>query len=537
MNAYILSLSLTALASFSLGLFVLSKNIRNQINIIFFLFCFSVCLWSFLTVFLLTAPTAEQGLFYSKTSNVAAAFISSFFLHFCYVVANAQKKDRPLLNVSYASSILITFFSLSDNFTYVEKVAFFNFYTRAKPFYYFFTFHFLFFSILGQLALIRGIKISDKEKANQLIYILVATSLGYLSGFTYFLPVYGFPPVPFFPHFVWLYTAIISYAIVKHGLMDITVVIRAGIAYSILIGLITTIYFVAVYLTGHFFQTFIGYKSWPIVLIAFTLIALIFKPLERKIQLFVDIYLFRRSPELLERENLKLREAVQKQDQMKAVATLAAGMAHEIKNPLTSIKTFAEYLPEKYDSPEFREKFKRIVTSEVDRVNNIVKQLLEFSKPQEALLKPASLSQALEETLSLLNNDFLKNKIEVNKEYGKSMQILVDRNLLKQAFLNILLNSIQAMPNGGTLRISSAITSSSVCISFADSGIGIPKDKLPHIFDPFFTTKEEGTGLGLAIVHSIIEKHGGKIEVASVPGKGTTFNVFLKNRSSYTPSS
>ncbi|HXV18742.1 MAG TPA: ATP-binding protein, partial [Candidatus Omnitrophota bacterium] len=144
----------------------------------------------------------------------------------------------------------------------------------------------------------------------------------------------------------------------------------------------------------------------------------------------------------------------------------------------------------------------------------------------------------LDDTLELLTSHLLKSHIELHRTYPKMLLLFIDRNQLKQAFLNIFLNSIQAMPNGGKLYVSLEMAgTSNVIISIRDTGAGIPKEELPHIFDPFHTTKEAGTGLGLSIVHGIIEKHGGEIKVESEVGRGTTISVILKNRSSYTPAS
>ena len=210
-----------------------------------------------------------------------------------------------------------------------------------------------------------------------------------------------------------------------------------------------------------------------------------------------------------------------------AVATLAAGMAHEIKNPLTSIKTFAEYLPEKYDDPNFRNNFQRIVVEEVDRVNSIVKQLLDFSKPQELILEKKSVKEIIDETLMLMNSDFLNNGINLIKDYQDQGYILVDRKLLKQAFLNVFLNNIQAMPNGGMLKVQVRKENEYIKITLSDTGCGISNENLKQIFNPFFTTKESGTGLGLSIVKSIIEQHKGIITYTSELGKGTTTLILL----------
>ena len=225
---------------------------------------------------------------------------------------------------------------------------------------------------------------------------------------------------------------------------------------------------------------------------------------------------------------MRLREELQKTEKLKAVATLAAGMAHEIKNPLTSIKTFTEYLPKKHNDPVFVEKFNAVVGNEVDRINNIVKQLLEFSRPSELKLKKTDINSLLDETLSLLNNDLLKYNIKAKKDYSDINIVNADPSQIRQVFLNLLLNAIDSMKTGGTIHVATGQKDANeVFVSISDTGHGIPREDIGRIFDPFFTRKDEGTGLGLSVVHGIIKKHRGTIAVKSVPEKGTSFVVSL----------
>ena len=255
-----------------------------------------------------------------------------------------------------------------------------------------------------------------------------------------------------------------------------------------------------------------------------------FNPFRNVLTRFLDRKFFGKSIADLSVENDQMKAELEKQDQMKAVATLAAGMAHEIKNPLTSIKTFAEYLPEKYEDAEFRDRFKRIVVDEVDRVNNIVKQLLEFAKPREPELSRVSINTVLDETIELLNSNLLSHSIRVVKNYTQDQKISADKSQLKQAFLNLFLNSIQAMPDGGTLTICTSLTTDyRLLTTISDTGEGIPAADLKRVFDPFFTTREDGTGLGLSIVHGIITQHAGKLEIKSRLKEGTTVSVILKS--------
>ncbi|MGB3242194.1 MAG: ATP-binding protein, partial [Candidatus Omnitrophota bacterium] len=299
-----------------------------------------------------------------------------------------------------------------------------------------------------------------------------------------------------------------------------------GLIYSALISLITVSYIIIALLVETLFRGIIGYKSLPITIFTITLLVIFFQPLKNRIQKIIDKYFFHGTIDQIDEENIKLREELQKSEKLKAVATLAAGLAHEIKNPLTSIKTFTEYLSEKKNDPEFFNKFQKIVGGEVGKINDIVQQLLEFSKPKDLQLKEVSINNLLEETLILLSNDFLKNNIKVERSLATTPSIKVDSSQMKQVFVNILLNAIDSMKNGGTIKVETR-SDKNISIAIKDTGKGIDKEDLKRIFDPFFSKKDNGTGLGLSVVHGIIEKHGGKINVESIPNIGTSFKITL----------
>ncbi len=520
----------------SQGIFVLTKNHKNLTNQLYFYFCIAICIWLF-SISLLSSKlfSDHTSLVLGRWVYTGVVFMPTLALHFATSFVKNELKSKPLkrdLIIAYSFTfVFLVLVWTSNSFISGTYNYSWGFYPKGGVFHAIHTTFVLgtAFYAIHLLHLALTVVRNEHGKTNRYheIKYLFLAMIFVTCGSSDFLHNWG---IDFFPVgciFAVLFVTFTMYGIFRHGVMGISIVIRKSLAYSILVSIIATLYFTIVYLTATFVGGLAKAHSAPVILLILTVITLLFKPLERKIQSFVDLLIFKKTPEELQKENDRLIQEVQKTEQMKTVATLAAGMAHEIKNPLTSIKTFAEYLPEKYDDPGFREKFKKIVVDEVDRVNNIVKQLLEFSKPQELELKPCSMASILDDTLSLLGNNLLKNKIELVKKYSRDITLLVDKNQLRQAFLNLFLNSIQAMPDGGTLTVS--ISDSMIIIS--DTGVGIPKENISHLFDPFFTTKEEGTGLGLSIVHSIISKHGGKMEVKSKLGAGTEISVILKNRS------
>ncbi|MFQ6114238.1 MAG: ATP-binding protein [bacterium] len=228
-------------------------------------------------------------------------------------------------------------------------------------------------------------------------------------------------------------------------------------------------------------------------------------------------------------------------DKLATVGELAAGAAHEIRNPLTSIRSTVQFL--KKELPEKRKGLISGIIEEVDRIDQIIEGLLSFSKSSELKMAIINLEELINQTLLLLDSELRNHNINVQKQFELSnANITADASQLKQVFLNILLNSIQAMPQGGSiiLTLMEADLSDTrpdkkdlICVKIIDTGCGIPEQELPKVFDPFYTTKESGTGLGLSISYGIVRKHGGDIEiVSSTQGKnmGTTVIIWLPRK-------
>ncbi len=216
-------------------------------------------------------------------------------------------------------------------------------------------------------------------------------------------------------------------------------------------------------------------------------------------------------------------------EKLAALGQLAAGIAHEIRNPLTSINILIHALLEKFPSENPQRQDLKVIEEEIHRIDEILDQFLRFAKPAPPFLEKTDPLSIFEEILLLLRPQIEKEKITVHKEFQSLPMVLMDREQIKQAMLNLLLNAIQAMPQGGPLILSGRNSEEGqwVELSIRDSGVGISEEDLNRLFDPFFSTKEGGIGLGLSITHRIIDQHHGKIEVASKPGEGTVFTVWL----------
>ena len=237
-------------------------------------------------------------------------------------------------------------------------------------------------------------------------------------------------------------------------------------------------------------------------------------------------------------QNSQVYERMKERERLAALGQMAAGLAHEIRNPLGSIKGAAQVLEpigQQSNDSSIRE-FLNIIVEEVDRLNKIVSQFLDYARPYRGDPKPLDVNDVVRRTLHLLPREEGPNKTEIVTTLVDGLpQVRADAEQLRQVFLNLSINAIQAMPRGGTLHVSSSLRRSTrrgvaaafLEVRFRDSGAGIPAGDLKNLFIPFFTTKEKGTGLGLPISQRIIENHGGTIEVRSKPGAGATFTVLL----------
>jgi len=226
-------------------------------------------------------------------------------------------------------------------------------------------------------------------------------------------------------------------------------------------------------------------------------------------------------------KNTELFNQLQQAEKLMAVGTLAAGLAHEIRNPLVSIKTFIQLLPEKFHDSEYRQAFSQIASQEVERINNLIQELLNFARPAPINKQPTDLVKIIERSLFLLDPEFRKRSIDIEKRLPAEAFLMGDAEQLHRVFSNLLLNSIQAIDQSGriTVEIIQNPGENRLLVNFKDTGKGIPPENLPRLFDPFYSSRIGGTGLGLSIAHNIVKEHGGRIEVESQPGKGSTFRL------------
>ncbi|WP_340373126.1 PAS domain S-box protein [Peribacillus sp. FSL E2-0218] len=226
-------------------------------------------------------------------------------------------------------------------------------------------------------------------------------------------------------------------------------------------------------------------------------------------------------------KNLEMQEQIRKSDTLNVVGELAAGIAHEIRNPMTALKGFIQLLEDGVEG-DFSTYF-HVITSEIKRIETIITEFLVLAKPQALKIIKQDVHTILKETLELLAAQALLDNIQFDTYFEEvELPVLCEANQLKQVFINIIKNALEVMPDGGSVRIKTSRCSGKyVCISITDQGMGISSEKLKKLGEPFYTTKDRGTGLGLMVSYKIIEEHKGYIDVESQVDQGTSFHIYL----------
>lgn len=557
--------------------FILIKNGKNRLHKIWAIFNLFVGIWGIGCVLMGLSQEYESSLLAAKIGFSFGFLIAPIFYHTTRIYLH--KKANFFVIIGYlllGINSLLQFPLLGKENFGVPVPTFGDFFFIRSASYYYSSMLLLwdFYAFLGNWELYHAYRASSGEEKLKIAYFFIPMAIGFTGGAMNTLPMLGIHIFPYGNFTIPAYCWIVTYAFLKHNITDINLALKKGLVYSIQTILILIFFLSLILIFEKYIQGVIGYKSLTLSLIFSITIALCFIPLKQKIEYLINKVIFKGSLEELAIQNELLLQEVSRSDKFKSMATLASGMAHEIKNPLTVIKTFTEYFPDRKSDQKFMSKFCRLVSKEVDKIDGLVHQLLEFAKPTPLDLKEVKVHPLINNTLDFLNNEFLKKKVKVIKKFVSSDNLMLkaDPNQLRQALLNIFLNAIEAMDKGGTLTIIARIKGiedqrgkeseddgikgsknyqmvgkndknnppnplilkslkPSLEIIISDTGCGIEKDDLPHIFDPFFTKKGGGTSLGLSITHGIIKEHGGRIRVESVKKQGAAFILELPLKS------
>jgi len=234
----------------------------------------------------------------------------------------------------------------------------------------------------------------------------------------------------------------------------------------------------------------------------------------------------------------RIEDEVFRKNRLVELGTIAAGVAHEIRNPLASIRTFAQLMPERMEDPEFKNEFSKLVLKDVDRITKVIESMLAFARPSQVNIQEQPCNELVEDAILLVQPRFKSRRIELTRAFHGNPIVKVDKHQILQVLVNLLSNAADATPEQGKIRVATGVSQhvtgnggngnqTYAVIEVSDNGVGIPAAVRNRLFDPFFTTKKEGTGLGLSISQKIVRDHGGSITVSSVEGKGATFHVNL----------
>lgn len=226
-------------------------------------------------------------------------------------------------------------------------------------------------------------------------------------------------------------------------------------------------------------------------------------------------------------EQKRMQSRLISQEKMRALGQLVAGIAHELRNPLTAVKTFVELLPKKVDDPRFRQELLRFVPEELERMNRIVEELLDYSRSKPLHIQSTSVADLVHSVIGLFARRFESEQVNIVVDISDQLEIQVDRGRIKQVLINLVLNALEAMTasTGKQLRIKAGNKRDGVWVAISDTGEGMQKEQQSRLFEPFYTTKSQGIGLGLYVSQKIMREHSGRLEVSSVTQVGTTFTL------------
>ncbi len=527
---YYLSLILIALSSILIGLWAVFQKGNKRTTRFFLLYSTMIAGWGFCQAHVGISEDPAKSLWWARIMfypvTVAPILLTYFFA--------ATLKEKPHKSSVLGWPLLLGFvpFLHSDAFIHAGgPVGFLRTFPRTGPLFVPFIIIWVGWVIYALSILARKALDRNHPRQKQVLFLLLWFAFGYIAGSINYLYLYGIclPPFqPFASYGVSISWMILAYGMFTYQIFDARVVIRKSLVYSLLITVLTVGYFGLIYIIEKLFQSVLGYQSFSLSLASFALMALTFQPLKVIIQRLVDWLIFRVPQEELARRMEHLEDRAFQAEKFKAVSTLAAGMAHEIKNPLTALQTFGEFIPEKGADPEFRKKLQEILAIETRRIQEIVQEVLDFSKPRVPQSKELEIGPLISSTVGLLSNELIKHHIQWTIDCQHNGATLhADSDQLRQVLINLIQNAADAMPNGGRLAIATRAVNNHLELTVSDTGSGIPPTLLPKIFDPFVTTKADGNGLGLAVVYSILQAHRGSTRADSQPNRGTTFTVSL----------
>ncbi len=419
MSAFAISELLVAVTCSSLAIIFFIFG-HNKTQKLFAWFNVAVSGWGIFGFLAVRTADYSHSLFWARSFLVPVVFISVFIFHMYVSFSPPTPLSRIFLVFGYAQAV---FFSLlvptSLLISRVEWMFGEFYFPVGGPLYPILFVNWTLLVAAGHVYLFSAIRAADPDKKAQLAYLLKVSVLGFLGGIPNFFPLFGLQWYPYGNFLIPVYSMLTAYALYRHRFLDLNFVIRRTLLYSTLATLISLAILLAIIISEQIFKTALGYHSLPITILVALLIALGFEPLRNILQNFIDHYFFKGTAETLAKEKERLEAELKRTEKLRMAGTLAATLAHEIKNPLTSLKTFTTYLPEKMDDPVFMDKFREVAGSEIEKIDRLVKELLDFSKPKAPEMRPIVIDGILSHCVNLLQSECSRRGIRiVIKERG-----------------------------------------------------------------------------------------------------------------------
>jgi len=516
----------TAILSVGLGTFVFAKGWKKPVNRLWFLLSLSVSFWSFgLGMMVYSLSFGEAEFWQTWFLYSGAIMIPVLFLHFVTCLLDVHQKG--LLICSYVISVVFEAINCIHRFAAVIPRAPFNFYTFPLPPYKFYVIFYFTVALYANALLFQYMQCSTGLRNQQIKYVLLGSLVGFCGGPMTFFMVFDIPIFPYGVYAVPLYIVIVSYAIFKHQLMDIRVVIRKTLLYSLVSAVLAAVYVATITLLARVLGEQYGSVSAVTSALAAIFITLLFNPVRLRFQRFVDRHFFR---EALDQE--LLREAT-------------SGFVHEIKRPLANISLPAELsLMDLEDLKNKRRPLKDVLPKLEQRLQYILHQTMDAGNKIEAIREFSNSNGKPLEELDLAG--IIRNSVSIEgsllRRYQVKLMVNIDDDLprinahakqLEIVFANLIKNAAEALNKADSsvkriIEVRAYKEDGKVTISVKDTGPGIKRENLPHLFEPYFTTKgANGMGMGLYLCRQIIQVHGGTIRASNEPSGGAVFQIIL----------
>jgi signal transduction histidine kinase len=514
----------TAISSITLGLFVYLRGKRKPVNIIWFFTCLAISWWSFGLGMVVRSKTFSEAYFWNRWfTHIGAILIPIHFLHF--VTALVGVNSTGILLIGYAVAFILCMLTITGHLISVVPTPPFQYYALPLPLYSIFLVYFFLLVLYSHVLLAYKVYVTKDKIRKQLAAILIGTGIGFIGGSTTFLPAFHIHIFPYGAYVVPIYVLAISYAIFKHQLMDISVVIRKTLLYSLVSAALIAVYVGTITLLAQVLGTRHASSSAFSFALAAVFITLLFNPLRVRIQRFVDRHFS--------------REAVDKT----VLREITSAFVHEIKTPLSNIALPAELTFMDMDDlqggkktpdeviPKIKKRMKYIMDQAL-LAGSKVEAVREATVAEDIARSSANLDEVFNNSIKQMNEHLRKAKVETSVEAPEIIApVRASARQLEVVFGNLIKNAAEAM--AGTrgprrLEISAMQVDGKAIVTVADTGPGIKPADLQLVFDPHYTTKgPKGAGTGLALCRQIIEAHKGTIEVSSTPGHGATFTIIL----------